>query len=105
MVNFALFKSKVDLEKIRVQDKIFELYKKEEELTTAIKSLAQKINTQYIGKRPIFIGVLNGCFYFATDLLKNLSIECEISFVKVASYQGLKTQGSIRQLLGLDQRP
>ncbi len=103
MVNFALFKSKVDLEKIRVQDKIFELYKKEEELTTAIKSLAQKINTQYIGKRPIFIGVLNGCFYFATDLLKNLSIECEISFVKVASYQGLKTQGSIRQLLGLDQ--
>lgn len=91
------------MKKIRVHDKIFEIYKEEEVVLSAIKKLAKEINSNYIGKKPIFIGVLNGCFYFATDLLKNINIECEISFVKVASYQGLKTEGSIRQLLGLDQ--
>lgn len=91
------------MKKIKIHDKVFEPYKSEEEIQKSIQRLAKEINKQYIGRRPIFMGVLNGCFYFAADLMKYIDIECEVTFVKVASYQGVKSTGSIRQLLGLDQ--
>jgi adenylate kinase len=92
------------LKRIKVLDKVFEPYISEERILQAIDRIAQEINRKYRGKKPVFIGVLNGCFYFATDLLKRLELECEISFVKVASYQGTQSSGNVRQLLGLDHK-
>jgi adenylate kinase len=92
------------VKKIKIHNKIFEPYKSADEIQEAIRKVAEKIKDQYFGKRPIFIGVLNGCFYFAADLLKSIDFDCEISFVKVASYQGTQSTGSVRQLLGMDQK-
>ena len=97
------FKSK-RLKKVKIHDKIFEPYVSEEKIQEAIKDIAERITTKYRGKRPVFIGVLNGCFYFATDLLKQIDFKCEISFVKVASYEGTKSSGNLKHLIGLDQR-
>lgn len=92
------------MSKIKIQDKVFESYLSEQEIYAAISKVADQINHKYRGKQPVFLGVLNGCFYFAADLLKKVDIECEISFVKVASYQGTQRTGNVRQLLGLDHK-
>lgn len=91
------------MKRIKIHDKVFEPYLSESELRTEISRIADEISHQYVGKKPIFLGVLNGCFQFAADLLKLIDFDCEISFVKVASYQGTKSTGNVRQLLGLDQ--
>lgn len=92
------------LKRIKIHDKVFKPYLSEGKIQAAIEAVAQKLHHQYIGKQPVFIGVLNGSFYFAADLLKRIDFECEVSFVKVASYQGTKSTGNVRQLIGLDQR-
>ncbi len=92
------------MSKIKIHDKVFESYLSEQEIDAAISRVADQINHKYRGKQPVFLGVLNGCFYFAADLLKKIDVECEISFVKVASYQGTQSTGNVRQLLGLDQK-
>lgn len=74
-----------------------------EEIAQRVKGVAERINRDYAGKRPLLIGVLNGCFMFVSDLMKNLEIECEVSFVKFSSYQGAETTGNVRQLLGLSE--
>lgn len=92
------------MKKIKLHDKVFESYISENEIQKSIDRIAKEIHGKYIGKKPVFIGVLNGCFYFAADLIKRIDFECEVSFVKVASYQGTKSTGNVRQLLGLDQK-
>lgn len=92
------------MKKIKLHDKVFESYISESEIQKSIDRIAKDIHGKYIGKKPVFIGVLNGCFYFAADLMKRIDFDCEISFVKVASYQGTKSTGNVRQLLGLDQK-
>lgn len=92
------------LSKIKIHDKIFEPYISQEKIKEATARVAKDITAKYRGKKPVFIGVLNGCFYFATDLMKQIDFSCEISFVKVASYAGTQTTGNVRQLLGLDQK-
>ena len=74
-----------------------------EEIAPRVKGVAERINRDYAGKRPLLIGVLNGCFMFVSDLMKNLEIECEVSFVKFSSYQGAETTGNVKQLLGLSE--
>ena len=74
-----------------------------EEIAARVKVVAEKINKDYAGKRPLLLGVLNGCFMFVSDLMKNLEIECEISFVKFSSYQGADTTGTVKQLIGLSE--
>lgn len=91
------------MERVKIHDKVFEPYISEEIILKEIDRIAADINKKYIGKNPVFIGVLNGCFSFAGDLMKKVDIDCEISFVKVASYQGTQSTGNVRQLLGLDQ--
>jgi hypoxanthine phosphoribosyltransferase len=68
-----------------------------------VKQVAGEINRDYAGKRPLILGVLNGCFMFVSDLMKNLEIECEISFVKFSSYQGSETTGTVNQVMGLNE--
>lgn len=68
-----------------------------------VKRVAADINRDYKGKRPLLLGVLNGAFMFVADLMRNLDIECEISFVKMSSYAGTTTTGAVKQLLGLNE--
>ena len=89
------------MSRIKIHDKEFEISIPREEILKEVKRVADEINRDYAGKRPILLGVLNGCFMFAAVLMKNLNIECEISFVKLSSYQGTTTTGVIREVLGL----
>jgi hypoxanthine phosphoribosyltransferase len=75
-----------------------------DELGRAIDRVAADLNVQYAGKRPLFIGVLNGAFFFAAELMKRITVECEITFVKVASYHGTASTGTVSQLIGLNER-
>ena len=86
---------------IKVKDKDFVPYLKGEAIQNRIAEIAGSINAEYEGKNPLFIGVLNGAFMFASDLLQSINIPCQITFVKMASYQGTTTTGSVKELLGL----
>lgn len=86
---------------VKLHDKTFVKSITNEEICREIKKVADRINHDYAGKRPVMLGVLNGCFMFVAELLKNLNIECEISFVKLSSYQGTNSTGIVREVLGL----
>ena len=91
------------METIQVKDKLFAPFIKEEEIQKEIKRVASEINRDYAGKEPLFLCVLNGSFMFAADLLKNITVPCNVSFVKVASYQGTDTTGKVKELMGLQE--
>ena len=80
---------------IRIKDKTFKTSITEAEIKARIKVLAQQINKDMEGKTPLFLGVLNGAFIFAADLMREMTIPCEISFVKLASYQGTTSTGPV----------
>src|SRR5450432_3774845 len=88
---------------IKVHDKSFETYLSEETIQQRVKELAGAINQDYAGKRPLFIAILNGSFMFAADLFKELTIEAEICFIKLASYKGTKSTGNVITSIGLDE--
>jgi len=92
------------MNRVRLHDKEFEPYISEGEVASAIDRVAARMEQDYAGKRPLFIGVLNGAFFFAAELVKRLSIECEVSFVKVASYHGTRSTGKVSDLIGLSER-
>ncbi|MBA2760922.1 MAG: hypoxanthine phosphoribosyltransferase, partial [Segetibacter sp.] len=87
---------------IQVHDKYFVPYLTSEEIIYKVKELAEKLNKDYEGKRPLFISVLNGSFMFSADLFKYLTIEAEICFIKLASYKGTKSSGHVITAIGLD---
>ncbi|PCH96444.1 MAG: hypoxanthine phosphoribosyltransferase [Bacteroidetes bacterium] len=91
------------MENITVKDKEFEIYITSEKIQEAVRTLAARINEELKGENPLFISVLNGSFIFAADLLKKVSIDCGISFIKLASYQGTSSTGDVRTLVGLDE--
>ncbi|WP_298711737.1 hypoxanthine phosphoribosyltransferase [Chitinophaga sp.] len=88
---------------IQVHDKKFVPYITEEKLQARIKELAQQISLDLEGKKPLFIAILNGSFMFAADIFKHLTIEAEISFIKLASYKGTKSTGNVITAIGLDE--
>ncbi len=88
---------------IQVLDKKFEPYIKEQELLAQIAKLGKQINEDYADKRPLFIAILNGSFMFAADLFKELTIEAEICFIKLASYKGTTSTGNVITSIGLDE--
>ncbi len=87
---------------IRVHDKEFEPYLSAAVIAEKIQEMAEGINKDYTGKRPLFIAILNGSFIFASDLFKSISIEAEICFIKLASYKGTKSTGQVITAIGLD---
>lgn len=87
---------------IKVLDKQFEVFIHSAEIQTEIKALADKLNADYKSKDVVFIAVLNGAFMFAADLIKQMEILAEISFVKVSSYVGTSTTGRVDELIGLN---
>src|SRR6478609_10461630 len=90
------------MELIKVHDKEFKPYLTAQEIHERIKIIAGKINADYAGKRPLFIAILNGSFMFASDLFKEINIEAEICFIKLASYKGVKSSGQVITAIGLD---
>jgi len=88
---------------IQVKDREFEVFLKEEDIQKEIKRVAADINRDYAGKEPLFLCILNGSFMFAADLLKDVNIPCNVSFVKVSSYQGTDTTGKVKELMGLQE--
>ncbi|HUR67349.1 MAG TPA: hypoxanthine phosphoribosyltransferase [Chitinophagaceae bacterium] len=87
---------------LKVHDKSFEIYLTESTIQQRVKELAVQINTDYAGKRPLFIAILNGSFMFASDLFKQLTIEAELCFIKLASYKGMKSSGNVVTSIGLE---
>jgi hypoxanthine phosphoribosyltransferase len=85
-----------------ILDKTFVPYLTQQELQKAIKRISEEINKDYLGKNPLFIAILNGSFMFAADLFKEINIPAEISFIKLASYKGTKSTGSVVTAIGLE---
>ena len=88
---------------IQVHDKRFEPFITEATLQQRIKELAAEISKDLQGTKPLFIAILNGSFMFAADIFKHLTIEAEISFIKLASYKGVKSTGNVVTAIGLDE--
>lgn len=88
---------------ITLHNKTFVPFISETEINQAIKSLAEKISTDYKEETPIFVGVLNGAFMFLGELMKNYQGNCEVSFTKLASYHGTSTTGRMKNLIGLNE--
>lgn len=88
---------------IKLHDKTFDTYLSEKEIAEKIKIIAEQLNHDYKNKRPLFIAILNGSFMFAADLFKQLTIDAEICFIKLASYRGMKSSGNVITAIGLDQ--
>ncbi len=87
---------------IRIKDKDFELFLTEKELHTRIDAIGEKLVTQYQSKKPLFIGVLNGAFMFAADLIRACgTMDCEIIFVKLSSYVGMESSGKVISVIGV----
>lgn len=90
-------------EHVRLHDKTFAIDIPHDTIIKSVVELAERINRDLEGETPIFVGVLNGSFMFLGDLMKYVDIPCEISFVKVASYEGTSSTGSVKQLVGLNE--
>ena len=91
------------MKKVKLKDKNFQLFIDSKELNNSIESLSNKINQDYSDKEPIFLCVLNGAFVFAAELIKRFNHECQVSFVKLSSYQGVQSSGTINSLIGLNE--
>jgi hypoxanthine phosphoribosyltransferase len=87
---------------LRIHDKNFKPYISEEAIREKVSELAAVLNQDYSDKKPLFIAILNGAFMFAADLFKSLHIDAEISFIKLASYKGMKSSGQVITAIGLD---
>src|SRR5688500_18852436 len=87
---------------IHVHDKSFEPYISASAIAEKVEEIAGALNNDYAGKRPLFIAILNGSFMFASDLFKEIRIDAEICFIKLASYKGTKSTGHVITAIGLD---
>lgn len=87
---------------VKLRDKKFKETINSETIDEAVQRVADQINQDLEGLNPVFVCVLNGAFMFASDLLKKINIDCEITFVKVASYDGTNSTGDVKTLIGLN---
>ena len=91
------------MKRITIKDKTFETSMPEAEIKNRVKELAQQMSRDLEGKNPLLLAVLNGAFIFAADLMREMTIPCEISFVKLASYQGTTSTGTIHEVIGINE--
>lgn len=101
--NFATKYLKTTMSLVKIHDKIFETSIPEEEIKRRVKAVAEQINRDMADKNPLLLAVLNGAFVFAADLMRELTIPCEISFVKLASYQGTTSTGTVKEVIGINE--
>ncbi len=88
---------------LTIKDKTFAPFITADAIQTRIQALAGQINQEYADKQPLIVVVLNGAFLFAADLMKHLTIPCEITFIRVASYAATESTGQLKQILGLSE--
>ena len=88
---------------MQVHDKIFVPFISKEEIQQRVYALGELISADYEGKKPLILGILNGSFIFAADLFRALTIDAEISFIKLASYKGTSTTGHVVTAIGLEE--
>ena len=88
---------------VKIKDKTFKTSISDQEIKEQIKRVAAQISSDMEGKNPLLLGVLNGSFIFAADLMRAITIPCEISFVKLASYQGTISTGKVHEVLGINE--
>ena len=90
------------METIRIKDKQFKAFITEEQILKEVARVGEEINRDLADANPLFVSVLNGSFMFTADLMKHVSVPCEISFVKLASYAGTSSTGKVKELVGLN---
>jgi len=88
---------------ITIHDKTFSPFLSRTEIESRIAVLAAQINSDYEGRKPVFLVVLNGAFLFASELVKNIPLSCEITFVRLSSYTQTESTGKVRQIIGLEE--
>lgn len=87
----------------KVKDRYFKSYLSSKEIDDAVSAVAKRITADLKDENPIFLGILNGSFVFASDLIRKLDFPMHISFVKVASYIGTRSTGGVTELIGLNE--
>ena len=87
---------------VKVHDKHFEPFIPEDKIQQEVSRIAEEMNRDLASKDPIFLGILNGAFMFASDLYKQLDFPCQITFLKLASYSGTQSTGTVKQLIGIN---
>ena len=88
---------------IKIKDKTFKVSIPEAEILKKVKVVADRINKDMADKNPLLLAMLNGSFVFAADLMRMINVPCEISFVKMSSYEGTASTGNVKQLIGLSE--
>lgn len=88
---------------MKVQDLEFKKFITAPAISEKVKALANQLNHDYKDKTPVFLPILNGSFMFASDLLKEVSVPCRVSFVKTSSYSGTSSTGQLKTLIGHDE--
>jgi hypoxanthine phosphoribosyltransferase len=91
------------MDTVKIKDKSFRVSIPEAEIKQRVKALAEQMSKDLEGKNPIYLAVLNGAFIFAADLMREMTIPCEISFVKLASYQGTTSTGKVKEVFGINE--
>lgn len=91
------------MNQVEVNGKTFRISIPEAEIKKRVKAVAEEISRDMEGKNPLLLGVLNGAFVFAADLMREMTIPCEVSFVKLASYQGTTSTGKVTEVLGINE--
>jgi hypoxanthine phosphoribosyltransferase len=86
---------------VQLHDKTFQIFISEEDIQRRVGELGSALRMRYEGKRPLFVSVLNGAFIFASDLVRAYQEECEITFVRLSSYEGTSSTGHIKTIIGL----
>lgn len=89
------------MQRVTLKDKTFVPYISSDKISGSVYHMAQKINSDLLNDMPLFLVVLNGSFMFASDLLKEINIPCELSFIKLASYHGTTSTGVVTEMIGL----
>lgn len=89
------------MQRVTLKDKTFVPYITSDKILESVKQMSKKINSELAQETPLFLVVLNGSFMFAADLLKEVTIPCEISFIKLASYHGTSSTGTVTEMIGL----
>ena len=90
------------MEKLKLHDLFFEPFISADRIRDRVREMGQELKQQYQGRNPVFLAILNGAFVFAADLVRACDFDCEVTFVKLSSYEGLQSSGQINELIGLE---
>lgn len=88
---------------IQLHDKQFVPFISSQEIDFALATMASQVEADFADEIPVFVGVLNGSFMVVSDFMKHYKKPCEVSFIKLSSYEGTASTNEVKQLIGLNQ--